>query len=67
MARTKKDPKLQKAEDDLAHTVDAIDKCEGRIIRYVNKLSELRIKRQRVRRNIAKMLAGPTIGATPAN
>lgn len=62
MARTKKDPKLQKAEDELAHTVDAIDKCAGRIIRYANKLSELRTKRQRIKRSIAKMLAGPSTG-----
>jgi len=53
MAR--KDPKQAKYEQELQKTIQAIDKAQGRIIRWANKLADLRVKRTRLVRNLAKM------------
>jgi hypothetical protein len=52
-----RNPKRTKYEGELRDTIEAIDKCEGRIIRHVNKLADLRKKRQRLKREIAKQMA----------
>lgn len=45
-------PTKAKYEADLAKTLGDIDRVEGRIIRWVNKLADLRAKKKRLQKKV---------------
>lgn len=55
----KKDPKLEKLKADLIDTTNKLDKAQGRIIRYVNTMADLRAKRKRIQTAIVKHVNVP--------
>lgn len=50
-------PKKQRIESQLVETLAALDKTEGRIIRYAKKLEQLRARKKLLQRNLAKAMA----------
>jgi hypothetical protein len=53
----KKNPKAEALREQLNATILDVDYCEGRLLRWANKLSTARTKRKRLERTLAKLLA----------
>lgn len=55
--RRKANPKVAKLREQLEATVLDVDYCEGRLLRWANKLNSARTKRKRLERELAKLIA----------
>lgn len=52
-----KSARRERYEAALIETATAIDKTEGRIIRYAKKLEQLRARKKSLQRTLAKVMA----------